>query len=394
VSIELIKAWEAISSPSPDPAPFEKFQPDVYRYTNSTNPWKKRSKRDVSFQDGPTTICTTLRGETIGPRSGQATFLAMDRQGGPALPLTDEWRSNANCDQYRMIIMDPRGVGGSLPLGALNNNTAPKLVWDMEQGRKAAAKTPDEKMVLRGNCWGMTESVLYAATYPNKVAGLVLGLPFLAREKDINWMFAPDGGLSNKYPDAYAQFWDYTRLNTPAEMMDRFVDDLGSDNRRIQAEAFCAFMAWEYACYDGQYPCTPDMLDINRPSIQQELASRRIQARYTRDGFDLNDPEGIAPLLDRIPKTIPMIIVGNLFDPLNAPDTIDVLRQKCPQAEIIMQNADWHWIPSSPGQSADKSNEFIQQAYPYAMGRMGFVLADQIEQRGGFQMFQRMLSPC
>ena len=60
---------------------------------------------------------------------------ALFLHGGPGSGATPAHRRFFDPAHYRIIIVDQRGAGRSLPLGAIEDNTTPNLVGDLEKLR-------------------------------------------------------------------------------------------------------------------------------------------------------------------------------------------------------------------------------------------------------------------
>jgi proline iminopeptidase len=82
----------------------------------------------------------------------------------------------------RVIQLHARGVGNSLPGGALHANQYPDWVRDIEQLRRTLAL---DKVTLCGWSGGTAVALLYAQTYPQRCRGLVLCGTWLASDAEI-----------------------------------------------------------------------------------------------------------------------------------------------------------------------------------------------------------------
>jgi pimeloyl-ACP methyl ester carboxylesterase len=376
MSNSLIRAWELLSRPEQDTQAFREFLPTQYRYTNSTNLWKNAPKIQIPAK-GIDGLNAVLHGCNIGKRSQMKTLVSMDRQGGPCLPLTREWSSNASADQYRVLLIPSRT--DSLLSRA-------DLLDDMVSAVEGLAS--DEKVIIRGNCWGMTEAVLFASLYPQKISGLVLGLPFLARKKDSIWLYDSSGGMAQKNPAEFERLSKIAKSDYEPTLLSNMFNQLNSSNYAVSSAAYQALMRWEYVCLTG---LPIDEESALPPPRQEDIDLKKLQIRFQRDNFDM-DEDGIVPVLKKIPQNIPIIVVGQSLDPLNTPDSLAVVRENLPQAEFIIQDADWHWMPKD---RLGKNNYFLQQAYPYAMGRMGMIVNNQLTPEPSYQLFKRIEEiPC
>jgi pimeloyl-ACP methyl ester carboxylesterase len=87
----------------------------------------------------------------------------------------------ANPEKFMSVLHDQRGAGRSIPLGEIRENATQNLVADIEHLRK---KLKVNRIILAGGSWGTTLALLYAETYPQKVARLVLRGIFTATKED------------------------------------------------------------------------------------------------------------------------------------------------------------------------------------------------------------------
>lgn len=122
--------------------------------------------------------------------------------GGPGSGCKPYHRCLFDPEKYRIVLLDQRGAGRSLPHGELANNTTADLLRDLEYIRQQLGV---ETWLLFGGSWGATLALLYAQKHPSKVAGLVLRGTFLARRRDLDW-FAGEDGVRRVYPERWEQF--------------------------------------------------------------------------------------------------------------------------------------------------------------------------------------------
>jgi len=97
--------------------------------------------------------------------------------GGPGSRTRPEHRRYFDPDFYRIVLFDQRGCGRSTPPGCTEDNTLWHLLEDMESIRRSVGA---ERWLLFGGSWGSTLALAYAATYPQRVAGMILRGVFLA----------------------------------------------------------------------------------------------------------------------------------------------------------------------------------------------------------------------
>lgn len=352
---------------------YNSFQPDMLRYVfRSGVKWPTLKQGMVDR--APFAIPFELRGKP------DAKLLAIDLPGGPGSTQNSGWKEKFDIGQYRVIVADWRGVGNSTPLGLTEPNTIEDLVEDIEALRAACARTPDEKMVIRGGSWGMTVACAYAAKYPDKVAGMVLRLPFLARRFDSQWNYSPNGALAKQYPEAFARFTAIAPAGADMDgIMAAYASALNSNDDAVR-EAYCAFTDWENARGGETQVIDRSTVDLENPAVQQRVARAKLMVAYTQRDFDLGE-DGIVPRLLKIPQDIPIIVAAHSDDPLCGPDTLGTVQWALPQAEVLVKQANYHWVsPAAQDPSRGFDNSFVTQADPFGTSRIGLMLSGAVMQ--------------
>jgi proline iminopeptidase len=136
--------------------------------------------------------------EVSGNPHGKPLFFI---HGGPGASSSPRMRRYADPEQFMIVLHDQRGAGKSLPPGEIRENTTQNLVKDIEGLRK---KLKVNRIILVGGSWGTTLALLYAETYPQNVAGLVLRGVFTATKGEIDHIF--HGGAALFFPRVYQDF--------------------------------------------------------------------------------------------------------------------------------------------------------------------------------------------
>ncbi len=154
-------------------------------------------------------------------------------------------------DHYRIVLLDQRGAGKSIPNvsddydGALKNNTTADLVEDIEALREAL-DLPKWQLILGGS-WGSTLAIAYAEAHPSKVAQLILRGIFTFLPDEVDTLFQ-DGRAANHYPDEWAAYvnhikdtssdWAREQHNLVGAFRDRLLDPT---KRMAAAKAFVTY---------------------------------------------------------------------------------------------------------------------------------------------------------
>ena len=185
-----------------------------------------------------------LSGNPNGPT---ALFL----HGGPGGGTQPRVRRFFNPSHYRIVLLDQRGAGKSVPNvsddydAALRNNTTPHLVDDIEALREALQL--DTWQLVLGGSWGSTLALAYAEAHPERVSQLLLRGIFTFLPDEVDTLFQ-DGRAANHYPDEWQAYVDHIRTtssdwsreqhNLVGAYRDRLLDP---ERRMAAAKAFVAY---------------------------------------------------------------------------------------------------------------------------------------------------------
>ncbi len=133
--------------------------------------------------------------EEIGPVDGAPVVVL---HGGPGGKIKPYYKRLLDPQRHRGVFFEQRGCGRSRPLGALEGNTTPNSVADMEALRTARGV---ERWVVAGGSWGSSLALAYAQAHPDRVAGLMVSGVFLCRREDLWWWWE---GARYVFPEVYA----------------------------------------------------------------------------------------------------------------------------------------------------------------------------------------------
>ena len=106
--------------------------------------------------------------------------------GGPGSGSSTMLRQLINPDIFRVISVDQRGSGTSMPRGDIRFNTTAHLVADMQLVKN---RLNIDRWLLVGGSWGATLALAVALDDPAGTSGLLLRAVFLARTQDISNFF-------------------------------------------------------------------------------------------------------------------------------------------------------------------------------------------------------------
>lgn len=258
--------------------------------------------------------------------------------GGPGAGCDPKNRCFFDPEAYRIILFDQRGAGRSTPHAGLDDNTSHALVADMEAIRDHLGV---DRWLLFGGSWGSTLSLLYAQQHAERVIGLILRGIFLARARDIQWLYQE--GASRLFPD----YWeDYLRPIPAAEhgdLVTAYYSRLTGDNELARMAAAKAWSGWEAHCATLR-PNLEVYEHLVDPHVALALA--RIEAHFFVNDCFIRENQIIedADILSGIPG----VIVHGRYDAVCPLDNAFALHQAWPESELHIIRDAGH-VASEPG---------------------------------------------
>ena len=206
---------------------------------------------------------------------------AMVLHGGPGSGCSDGNRRYFDPEAYRIILMDQRNCGRSLPHACehnidLSENTTHHLVNDLELVRKELGV---EQWLIQGASWGSVLALVYAERFPERVSDLILLSIGTGRRSETDLMTT---GLGRIFPEAWEEFASFA--GSAERIIDRYAALLFDPDPAVCATAARHWCDWETAIL----PTTPG------PSPRFEdpgfrLAFARIVTHYWRNGLWLEE---------------------------------------------------------------------------------------------------------
>lgn len=284
---------------------------------------RPRCVRQMAVGDGH-----ILHVEECGPANGVPVLFLHGGPGGGCLP---EHRRLFDPHIYRVVMLDQRGAGRSLPSGELEANTTPDLVADLDYVRDALGIT---RWIVFGGSWGSLLALTYAQIFPEAVQGLVLHGIFLGTREEI---VAYSSGLGDLLP----------RLEQ-GDPLAAFARRILGDHHESAELAARIWLSYQRKLI-GRPPlaATPDAM---------QMAKARIQMHYlTRDCFLM--PGQLLAGIDRI-RHLPAVIVQGLADPVCPPVTAEALHRAWPETT---------WVPVA-GAGHDALSPAMARACIKALG--------------------------
>ncbi|MDX1269774.1 MAG: prolyl aminopeptidase, partial [Oceanisphaera sp.] len=246
--------------------------------------------------------------------------------GGPGAGTSGEHRRFFDPECYRIILFDQRGAGQSEPHAELADNHTQALIADMEQIREAL--NIDTWLVFGGS-WGSTLALCYAIEHPARVKGLVLRGLFLGRQQDLHWLYQPDGGAAQLFPDYYRDF--LAPLEGDAHhLLRHYYRLLTSNNELARLNAARAWAIWE-----GRISTLLPRVDAETHygEAHAALALARIECHYFINNCFIEE-NYIIKHLEKV-RNIPAVLIHGRYDVICKPGGAVTLAEHWP--ELMLQ---------------------------------------------------------
>ena len=260
--------------------------------------------------------------EESGRRDGAPVLFL---HGGPGAGASPGDRRFFDPAHYRIIVFDQRGAGRSRPLGALEDNTTPHLVADIETLREFLGI---DRWILFGGSWGAALALAYAEAHPERCRALALRGVFLCRKGEIDWFLH---GARRFFPERWRAFAGHLPPDERGDLLAGYHARLTDPDPRVHMPAARAWSRYEGAC-STLLPNPAAAAEFERDDMALGLA--RIEAHYFVNRIFL--PENA--LLDRAGRLagIPGRIVQGRYDMVCPPAAAAALAAAWPDAETVM----------------------------------------------------------
>lgn len=272
--------------------------------------------------------------ETCGNPAGKPAVVL---HGGPGSGASPVWRRYFDPARYRVVLVDQRGCGRSLPnacddRAALQNNTTAHLIADLEMLRE---RLQIDSWLAFGASWGSTLGLAYAVTHPDRISELVLWAVVTTRAKDVRW-------LTHTMGEVYPREFDRLLAELPSERRSGNVpaalhELLMSDDAQVCDRAARAWCAWEdrLATLAGPVEPSPRSSDPRR-----RLGFARLVTHYFGNYAFLAD-DALIGHLDRL-QHIPTYLLRGRLDIASPLRSAYEIANGIPHARFEIVEADGH----------------------------------------------------
>ncbi|NHH99169.1 prolyl aminopeptidase [Oceanimonas sp. MB9] len=245
--------------------------------------------------------------------------------GGPGAGISPEHRRFFDPECYRIILFDQRGTGQSTPHAELTDNSTQALIADMEHIRTTLGI---DRWLVFGGSWGSTLALCYAIAHSERVLGLVLRGLFLGRQQDLDWLYQPEGGAAQLFPDYYREF--LAPLDGDArDLLNRYYRLLTSDNELARLNAARAWAIWE-----GRISTLlpRNDADSHYGEAHSALALARLECHYFVNHCFFEENH-IIKAIERV-RSLPAILVHGRYDAICKPAAALALADHLPELRL------------------------------------------------------------
>lgn len=243
--------------------------------------------------------------------------------GGPGSGCNPTQRRFFDPTHYRIILLDQRGCGRSLPLGEIEDNHTDALVMDLEELRTELGIA---QWLVFGGSWGSSLALAYAIAYPQRVTGLILRGIFLSRQSELDWFL---GGSLHFYPEAWSKLTAFLPEEERPDVLRAFAQRVFCDDASISVPAATAWNT-----YEGNIMTLRPSEGGKPVSDEIQLARARIQLHYILHACFIGERAMLREVSAL--KAIPTVIVQGRYDMVCPPLTAWELKQAMPHAEFVM----------------------------------------------------------
>ena len=251
--------------------------------------------------------------------------------GGPGAGCSEQDRCFFDPVHFRIILLDQRGSGRSVPVGDISNNTMAHTVKDVEQLREHLGI---ESWHVFGGSYGSTMALYYAQEFPQCCKSLVLRGIWMLREEEIDWWLY---GIRMIQPELWQTFAGFIPKQEQGDLLEAYWKRLTGEDRDLALQAAKHWAMYEISC------CTllpnPEFAShFEEPDTAWAVA--RLEAHYFRNVKP--DPDSM--LLNRVSRIrqIPAFAVHGRYDIVCAIKNLIDLAAGWPELDTVISPDSGH----------------------------------------------------
>lgn len=255
-----------------------------------------------------------------GNASGPASVVL---HGGPGSSCSLSMLDWFDLSRQRVILLDQRGTGKSLPTGRLLHNTTADLVSDIERLRHALQIT---RWSVVGGSWGSALGVVYAGSFPHAVSCLILRGVFLASQREMHWFFQ---SLAALVPQAWRQLTSGWNPQQKGNVLQSLTILLHNGTAAQMQDAARRWNDYEAAIMQAMMGLPPTCQSHDPGKLVDKY---RLQSHYLSQHCFLNARAVFRHA--RAAGTVPTVIVHGTHDWICPPENVIQLHRFMPDAAV------------------------------------------------------------
>ena len=251
--------------------------------------------------------------------------------GGPGAGCSEQDRCFFDPAHFRIVLLDQRGSGRSVPVGDLTDNTMAHTAQDIEQLR--------EHLGIRawhvfGGSYGSTISLYYAQEFPERCKSLVLRGIWLLREEEIDWWLYR---IRMIQPELWQTFAGFIPEAERDDLLEAYWRRLTGEDHELAMQAARHWAMYEIACCT-LLPNAEFSSHFDEPDAAWAVA--RLEAHYFRNVKP--EPDGL--LLDRVDRIrqIPAFAVHGRYDIVCSVKNLIDLTVRWPELDSVISPDSGH----------------------------------------------------
>lgn len=224
--------------------------------------------------------------------------------GGPGAGCNPHDMRYFDPEFYRIILIDQRGGGRSIPRAEVKENTTAHLIQDMEAVRK---HLKIKQWMLFGGSWGSTLSLAYGEAHPEVCLSFILRGVFLGTRDEYKQLWY---GMKDAFPAEWEGMKDFIPLKEQSDLISAYYKRLMSQDPEVYyaaAKAFC-----KYDTIAAFLQVSNGALEKTLTNVDLCLSLARIFTHYCMNHFFFKEDQ----LIKNLPaiRHLPCIIVHGRYD--------------------------------------------------------------------------------
>lgn len=224
---------------------------------------------------------------------------------------------------FRIVLIDQRGCGRSVPLGETEDNDSQALVGDIERLRQHLGI---ERWAVTGGSWGSCLALLYGEAHPDRCLGFRLRGMFTGRASEIDWWWRSIGVL---FPEAYDDLLAALPADERNDVLAAYHARTNHADPAVHAPAVRALK--RFSASTSTFRPDRELID-QAVDLSQALPLSRFFTHYCANRFFIEDGQ-ILRDLGRVSHLPAQLVVGR-YDVVTPSTTSWAVHRAWPNSEL------------------------------------------------------------